>query len=694
MGINRFFLACIAAVGLCAAVDAGILASDAYRRDRTEATAQHLTAALDAALRILPAISLERGETTTVYATDGAVTPEQRAALRARSDAVDQALEATAQAIPLTGIEEEAPLLATIRSVHDRMAGLRQLMDDQLGKPRADRDPKLLGTYISSVLDALIATGQLTDRLEAVLYQQDRALADMADIGRLAVGMRDWAGRKSTLMNQAVIARQPYSSELPAVLADLEARVDTDRREIEQKIEMLGRPPALLDALGTVQRGYFTEGLALHAKAAVAGASDGRFPWTIGEFRALNVPLLDQFLVLRETALKQAAAQVATARTAAHQRLLLSAGWVVVTIGLVLGVTILLGRRVVKPIVALTELVRVFAAGDLDVIVPERQRHDEIGIMAGAIETLRGNAKAARAAEAAAAQAEQVAKHRHREHMAQLADGFERESADVVDAVRQGVGTMHSQAEGSAALSQRIGGTASRMTQAADQASRGVATVASAASQMAASVAEIGRQIGEAASITEHAVDQGRQATTRLAALAEASQRIGAVVELINSIAGQTNLLALNATIEAARAGDAGKGFAVVANEVKSLAGQTAKATGEIGGQIAAVQLAATQSADAITEIGATIGRIDTIASALAGALEQQAAVTAEIARNAEQAAQGARTVSGAAMEVDHAVGDVRQMSDRLREVVAVLGGQTDRLISAVGGFVTEVKAA
>ena len=50
--------------------------------------------------------------------------------------------------------------------------------------------------------------------------------------------------------------------------------------------------------------------------------------------------------------------------------------------------------------------------------------------------------------------------------------------------------------------------------------------------------------------------------------------------------------------------------------------------------------------------------------------------------------------MSDEAMAVDHAVGDVRQMSDRLREVVATPGSQTDRLTGAAGGFVTEVKAA
>ncbi len=93
------------------------------------------------------------------------------------------------------------------------------------------------------------------------------------------------------------------------------------------------------------------------------------------------------------------------------------------------------------------------------------------------------------------------------------------------------------------------------------------------------------------------------EAAKKVKRLGESSQRISAVVKLINTFAAQTNLLALNASMEAARAGEEGRGFAVVANQVRSLARQSAEATAEIKQLVAGIQ-AETKEVVAVMEAG------------------------------------------------------------------------------------------
>ncbi len=66
-------------------------------------------------------------------------------------------------------------------------------------------------------------------------------------------------------------------------------------------------------------------------------------------------------------------------------------------------------------------------------------------------------------------------------------------------------------------------------------------------------------------------------------------REIARLAGTIGGIANQTGMLALNAAIEAARAGDAGRGFAVVADEVRNLSRRVRDATGEVQGNIAAI---------------------------------------------------------------------------------------------------------
>lgn len=106
-------------------------------------------------------------------------------------------------------------------------------------------------------------------------------------------------------------------------------------------------------------------------------------------------------------------------------------------------------------------------------------------------------------------------------------------------------------------------------------------------------VMEYSRQMQEAndnaRSILQSLEDINNRAEEHIDIIAEQTNetnasalKIGEATKIIAEIAEQTNLLSLNASIEAARAGEQGKGFAVVATEIQKLAEQSTASAKQI----------------------------------------------------------------------------------------------------------------
>jgi methyl-accepting chemotaxis protein len=358
------------------------------------------------------------------------------------------------------------------------------------------------------------------------------------------------------------------------------------------------------------------------------------------------------------------------------------------------GTTWLLFGRIAVPIRRMTNTMRSLAASDTSVAIAYVKRNDEIGQMAGAVQVFKDKMiEADRLREVNELQKAEADAAR-KAAMLQLADSFEASIKDVVNSVASQSTEMQSTAQAMSRTAEQTTEQATAVAASVQQASASVQTVATAAEELSASVQEIARQVDESSKIAGRAVGEADRTDTTVESLNRAAQRIGEVVQLIETIAGQTNLLALNATIEAARAGDAGKGFAVVASEVKLLANQTARATEEIRAQIGEIQGATGQTVDAIHNIGATIRQMREIATAIACAVEEQGAATREIAANVQQAAQGTGETATNIEGVSHAASETGAAASQVLSAAGELSRQSETLRRDVDGFLATVRAA
>jgi methyl-accepting chemotaxis protein len=564
---------------------------------------------------------------------------------------------------------------------------------DEVRKPKASRRPALAKEYMETTAALLETLDKLSAALAANVNHQDAMIDQLLAIKQSAWLLRNTAGEASLIISIGLSTGRVLP-ETRVKYEKLLGGTEIAFTALEMAASGMRLPSALSSAIATTKTAYFeAEYLALRDRLLNTLIAGEKAELTANQWSPVTVGRLGAAVGVAEAALDAAREHTSMQHSAALRSLVLQLALLASALALTIGAMMAVSRRVIGPLHNMRDAMLKVASGDLTVDTGYTARRDEIGALAGALETFKQQAQDKLRIEQQERERHTGATTRQQAIEAYVGE-FESTVRQTLQELGDASGQMRDTSAGLSSVSRQTNERVHVAEKASGEASMSVESVASASEELSASINDISQQAAHAAGIASRAVNQARETDGTVQGLAKSAGRIGEVVGLINTIAAQTNLLALNATIEAARAGEAGRGFAVVASEVKSLASQTARATEEISEQIADIQKVAGEAIDAIKGIGSIIGEVNEVATAIAAAVLQQGAATQEITRSTQHAAQGTKNVADNITGVKAGADAAAVAADDVKRASETLETQSQQLGSQVTQFLGKIRAA
>jgi methyl-accepting chemotaxis protein len=352
---------------------------------------------------------------------------------------------------------------------------------------------------------------KLSGTLAADVNHKDAMIDQLLTIKQIAWLLRNTGGEASLIISNGLAAGR-ISPEIHVNYIKLLGGTEIAWKALELTIAGMQLPATLASAMIATKTAYFEQSyLDLRERLLKALFAGEKAELTANQWSPITVGRLAAAVGVAEGALDAARAHSATQYSSAQRSLVIQLALLVAALALTFGAMTLVSRRVIKPLRNMRDAMLKVASGDLDIDTGYSQRKDEIGELAGALDTFKQQAAyAAGIASRAVGQAREI-------------DDTVQGLAKSAGRIGEVVGLINTMAAQTNLLALNATIEAAR----AGEAGRGFAVVASEvkslASQTAKATEEISEQISEIQKLAGEAID--------------AIKSIGGIIGEVNEVA-------------------------------------------------------------------------------------------------------------------------------------------------------------
>jgi methyl-accepting chemotaxis protein len=339
------------------------------------------------------------------------------------------AMQSALAALQSVDLPDRDAVVAEFAERLKRLTALHEETAAAFLQPKAARPPGLAEEMFKEADDLLTFIDHLSSRLTTSIKLQDAFIDQLMELKDLAWLTRTIGGDEALVAINALNGR-PLPPDAMDQYITLDAKTNADWAMLKAKASALPLSEAFNDAVVKTDQIFFDPVFAAQRlrllKALIAGQPPGvtAQEWSKQSI-SKNIPLVDVADAALDAASDHAAEQHASALRDLVLQLMLLVGAVMAVVGMMLMVS----RRVINPLHQLSAAMHRLASGDFGVVLPGLGRGDEIGEIAAATEGFKVKAaeKAQREATAQAEQQRRAAEQSQQEAAAQAAERSEQE---------------------------------------------------------------------------------------------------------------------------------------------------------------------------------------------------------------------------------------------------------------------------